>query len=78
MNEYSLNEERRIIQTFVDFINNRVLNHMKKYGITDRRLCFPSIFHWGHAERTMFTNINKRNNNIWSEWMNAKFLLMNR
>ncbi len=70
MSTYTLAEERRVIQEFVDFIENRVIAHMRKYRIRSRNLVFPSLFHWGHAERTMFRTADNRHGNIWSRWKN--------
>ena len=64
----NMNNEKHIIQQFVDFIEHRISNYMKKYNIQSRKLCYPTIFHWGNAEKTMFDSANNRHNQIWSNW----------
>ncbi len=64
-------EEERAIQEFVDFIEFKVEEHMAKYNIQNRNLCFPTFYHWGHAEITMFNNINRKFNNKWKRWQNS-------
>ena len=53
---------------FVNLIETKVKSYIVKYNIKNRRLCYPTIFHWGHAERTMFNSANERHRNVWSNW----------
>lgn len=58
MNNFSFEEEYRVVDEFVNIIKQRSANSNKR----------PKIYHWGHAERTMFNNVNKRHGYIWSQW----------
>jgi len=55
----NLVNECKILQQFVDFIDSKIYNNT---------LSKPTIFHWGHAERTMFNNANSRHGNRWTNW----------
>jgi len=57
MEKYNINEEKNIIQQFMDFIDNKINNN----------IC--TIIHWAHAEKTMLNNANKRHGNIWDKWI---------
>lgn len=69
MNQFNLEEEKRIMIEFIDFIENKTNEYVSKNKIKHRNLCFPTIFHWGHAEQTMFHIANKRHGNIWDNWI---------
>jgi len=64
-------EERRIVQDFIEFIDDRVKLYMIKNKIYNRGKVKPSLFHWGHAERTIFRATNTRHGNIWSNWIHT-------
>lgn len=63
-----MQSEKDVIQQFTNFINDKVNEHMRKYRIRDKTLCYPSIMHWGHAEKSMLNGANRRHNYIWSNW----------
>jgi len=68
MNNCAEQEETRIMNEFVNFVNDRIQLHMDMYEIQDRTLCVPHVYHWGNAENTMFNHANKKNNYIWNSW----------
>lgn len=68
---FSQLEEKRIVQDFIEFIDDRVKMYMDKNKIYNRGKVKPSLFHWGHAERTIFRSTNQRHGNIWSNWINT-------
>ncbi len=70
MNRFSIIEEKRIIIQFVQFITDKVNEHMRQYRIKSGSLCVPSLFHWGHAERTLLNSANHRHNGIWTNFTN--------
>ena len=68
MSSFNMLEERKVVQEFVDFIEDRIKDYMIKHDIYNRSKVKPSLFHWGHVERTVFQSTNKRHGNIWSSW----------
>lgn len=71
MDNYTLQEEKRVIQEFVDYIESQVTNFMRKYNIQSRTLANPSFFHWGHIERSLFRTASLRHGGIWNSWYNS-------
>jgi hypothetical protein len=67
MERYTREEEARVIEEFIKFLENRILSKMEKHKIREREYIKPNLFCWGHAERTMFANASKRHGK-WSEW----------
>ena len=57
---------------FINFIESKVQNYMKIHNINNKELCRPKLFHWSHAEKSIFDIINRRHNDKWIEW--KKFL----
>ena len=70
-NSIDRNEEKRVVNEFINFVNNRINNYMIKYNIKDKDLCKPRFFHWSHAEKSIITLLNKRHDNQWHEWKNS-------
>jgi hypothetical protein len=68
-NSLSSGEERRILQQFVNLIESKVHDHMIEYNVENRQLSYPTIFHWGHAERSMFSSANRRHRGAWANWV---------
>jgi hypothetical protein len=68
MNKFNQDEEKRIMDEFVKFIEGKVDEHIKKYNIKSRKLCTPVFYHWGNAEISLFRNANKRHENVWAQW----------
>jgi len=68
MKEFTLAEEKKVIGEFVDFMEMKVSEHIKRYNIKSRNLCSPLLFHWGHAERSLFRNCDKRHGNVFTKW----------
>nr|QBK88759.1 MAG: hypothetical protein LCMiAC01_04410 [Mimivirus LCMiAC01] len=68
---YDIIEEKKMVNDFINFINQKVKEHMTKYGIKSKALCNPSIFHWGHAERTIFNSMNRHHGGIWNDWKDS-------
>jgi len=64
MNNFSLNEEKRILIEFKDFLDNltRDLDEDNKY--------FPRLFHWSHAEKSMIESAFKRHPSLVRMWKN--------
>jgi hypothetical protein len=58
MVNYSLSEEKRIIQEFIDFVDSKTDNG------------HSSVYHWGNAEKSIFNASNNRHGGIWSAWRN--------
>jgi hypothetical protein len=68
MNDYTIEEEKRVINEFINFINDHTNKQIKRNTILNKQHSMPTMFHWGHAEISMFNIVNKRHSNIWSEW----------
>ena len=75
MDRYSLENEKIIINEFINFIEFKVNEYMVNYNIYDRSQCYPILYHWSHAERSFLNNANRRHNYIWSNWLNMVNLL---
>ncbi len=58
----TLMDERKMIQEFVDFIEQKVQDH--KYNDTT-----PVLFHWSNAECTLFNAANRRHHYQWTNWL---------
>lgn len=69
-NSVDRSEENKIVKEFINFIEERVKNHMISKGIRDRDLCRPRFFHWSHAEKSIFAMLDKRHNNEFYIWRN--------
>jgi hypothetical protein len=69
-NSINREEERRVINEFIGFVNNRIDNYMTKHNIKNKNLCQPRFFHWSHAEKSILGMLNKRHNNEWNQWKN--------
>ena len=69
----SILDEKLIVIKFVDFIESTIKKSMLTNNINidlNNRLGYkPKLFHWGHAERTIFNSINARNNHMWNNWL---------
>lgn len=63
-------EEKKIVNEFMIFIENIIKIYMKQHKIKNRNQCKPRFFHWSHAEKSMFSLINKRHNNEFHNWEN--------
>ena len=48
--------ERKVIQNFVDFVNEL----KKKYKVKK-----PNMYHWSNAEHSRFNQVNKKYRNVW-------------
>ena len=68
-NSVSREEEKKIVTEFIKFIENRIKVYMNHHNIT-RNQCKPRLFHWSHAEKSIFNMLNKRHNNEFCEWVN--------
>ena len=56
MKYFSIQEEKRVIQEFIDFIS---------------RGSIPSLYHWGHAEQSMFKHACMRHK-LWFDYISNK------
>uniref|UniRef100_A0A6C0EEJ6 Uncharacterized protein n=1 Tax=viral metagenome TaxID=1070528 RepID=A0A6C0EEJ6_9ZZZZ len=65
MNEYTLQEETRIVDEFTDFIlkKSAELNKHKQQKYR------PRLYHWAVAEQSSFCIVNNRNNQKWDRWL---------
>ena len=72
INNTSLEEETKCVDLFILYIEEIVKNHMIKYKIKDRNLCYPKLYHWSHAEKSFLRGANKRNYNKWNNWINNR------
>ena len=70
MKEITLNEEKKNVTDFINFIEHKVKILMDKHNITDRKLCLPKFYFWSKAERSFMKNTNKRHNQIFTNWIN--------
>ena len=61
MEKFEIEEEKRILREFTNFIDDKV-NMYKKKPI-------PKLFHWANAEETFLKTANVRHRNIFSEWL---------
>jgi hypothetical protein len=68
MNEYSISEEGQLINDVVNFIEKRVGDYCENNNLY-RNTIKPSLFHWGHAEKSMFRTANTRHNYNWNWWL---------
>jgi hypothetical protein len=68
-NDASRNEEKRIVNEFIDFIERRVKSYMVKNKINNRKICKPRLFHWSHAEKSIFGMLDKRHNYQFYKWV---------
>lgn len=57
MNSFSIQEEKKVIEEFISFVESKQKINKTK----------PKLFHWGHAENSVFLSSNKRHNNIWTK-----------
>lgn len=69
-NSTNRNEEYRIVNEFINFIEDRIKLYMIKHNIKKREQCNPRFFHWSHAEKSMFNIIDRRYNNEFYNWKN--------
>jgi len=67
INQLTLDEEARIYDEFVDFINTKTY----EYNLNNNTSLVPKLFHWSHAEKTSLRKANQRNNNKWLDFTNA-------
>lgn len=70
MDRYTINEEQKIVQEFVDYVTN-VVNNKR----TPQHRSMPILYHWGNAEKSILNNVNKRHNFRWSNWLKDIVLL---
>jgi hypothetical protein len=70
MKEITLNEEKKNVTDFINFIENKVKLLMDKHNIIDRKLCTPKFYFWSKAEKSFMNNTNKRHNTIFTDWIN--------
>ena len=71
-NKIDSEEEIDVVTKFINFIECKVSEHMKKYNILDRKLCTPKLFHWSFAEPTTVNHIisrHKDNAKFVSDWL---------
>lgn len=61
----TLEEEFRVMQDFIQFINNKIEDYNLKNLINNEH---PRLFHWSNAEKTMFESFNNRHQNRFSLW----------
>ena len=71
METFTREQEKATIDKFKDFIEDRVSLFMKKHDVENRNLVIPRFFHWGHAERTMLDTVNRRHNDIYTDWLES-------
>ena len=64
--EVTLENENKIVSQFINFIEEKVSDHMNLYNIKDRSLCFPKLFHWSPAEKSTLKHVELRHNNKFS------------
>tara|TARA_S200000501_G_scaffold376225_1_gene430518 strand:+ start:719 stop:3025 length:2307 start_codon:yes stop_codon:yes gene_type:complete len=70
MKEITLDEEKKNVTDFINFIENKVKLLMDNHNIADRKLCTPKFYFWSKAERSFMKNTNKRHNQIFTNWIN--------
>jgi hypothetical protein len=68
---FNYNQEKDMIQKFINLIEYRVSLYMILNNISDRKTISPKLFHWGNAEKTLMNNANNRHNKIWTNWINS-------
>jgi hypothetical protein len=68
MESYSLENEAKIINEFIEYTESMVTAHMKEHNIKHRHKIKPRMFHWGHAEESFFNIANNRHGQIWDRW----------
>lgn len=61
MKELTEEEQFRIIQEFIDYINQAMENN---------KIRKPKLFYWSHAEHTHFLKQNEKYNHIWDSFIN--------
>ena len=65
-NSISRIEEKRVINSFRNLVEDRINNYMLKYNIQERPKA--KFFHWSHAEKSILNMLNKRHDNEWTVW----------
>lgn len=71
MNDFNLNEEKRILIEFKEFIEERIKAYMQDKKIKNRNLVKPKMFHWAFAENNFLRLANNRHNNFLNKWLNS-------
>jgi hypothetical protein len=69
MDNYNLEQEKRIFLDFKTFIENKVSIYMKKNNIKNRQIVKPKLFHWAIAEQTFINHANERHNFFLNSWL---------
>ena len=59
MKNFSLEEEKRILEEFIDFINNKRIIDLSETA---------TFYHWGNAEVAVFNAANVRHGTRWNNW----------
>lgn len=63
-------EEYRIMNEFINFIDNKIEMYVNNNNIKHANKCYPRFFHWSPAEKTIIGLLNKRHNNQFYNWQN--------
>jgi hypothetical protein len=76
MNQYNLEEEKRIFQEFKNFIEDKTQKYMKQSKIKNRSSVTPRLFHWAVAEQTFINHANIRHNNFLELWLKHNIIFI--
>ncbi len=66
MERYNIENERKIVQEFTDYVVKITNDQQKVNNFTGK----PILYHWGNAEKSILNTVNFRHNFIWSNWLN--------
>ncbi len=70
INKISLEEERRIMDEFINFIEGIQLTYIKENGIINMSNARKRFFYWSNAEEVILEAVNKRNRNFFNNFLN--------
>jgi hypothetical protein len=67
MNEATLEEEERVVDEFLDYIDEIKNDFVEYYGTEIPDTVIPKVFHWTHAEISIMRAVNARHQHKWTE-----------
>lgn len=67
MGEATLEEEERIVDEFLDYIDELKNDYVAYHGTEIPDTVIPKVFHWTHAEISIIKSVNARHQGKWTE-----------
>lgn len=69
MSKITRAEEGKIMNDFIEYIEDIITKYMKDNKIKNKKICQPRFFHWSHAERSTLNIVDQRHNKRYSKWL---------